>query len=139
MEGNNEAARIFLNGNNSDYMLNNDNENVLKNNQYMYDDIEKIIKDAALEILGKEKRKLNGKISFEDDILLKKLSKKQQKLSNQLYHIKHTKVEKRKRLHEKRNLVFKEIRKRLRELREKHTENILKQIEECKGNRKMYE
>ena len=105
-----------------------------------YNHLKRITKLAADETLPMAPWKTHGKIRFFDDQEIKQLSNKQRKLTRNLYRLRGKKTKmKRKRIKTERNNIFKEIRKRQKNLNEERMKNLATELEENKGNSRAFE
>ena len=106
----------------------------------IYETVKRTLHQTAKETLPIAPRKVNGKIQYLGDEELNKLSKRQQRLSKQIYHCK-GKINRSKKqgLKEKRKKVFKRIKERIRVLNEEKMMELAEEMENNKGNRRMYE
>ena len=105
----------------------------------IYRAIHQSLSEAATNTIPEVPKRINGKIIYSEDSLIKELSKQQLRYRQQLRTIPRWKDNKRNDIHRKRSKLFKEIRNRLRELNTERIEQIARNIENNKDNRKMYD
>jgi len=109
-------------------------------NKERYEIIKETLRQTAEETLPREHVRKNGKIRYLDDKTLDKLSRKQLKLTNQIFNTAgKLNVAKKKALRKKRNRIFKSIKQRVNELNEDRLLSLAKELETSKGNRRVYE
>jgi exonuclease III len=109
-------------------------------NKERYENVKEILRQTAEETLPREHVRKNGKIRYLDDKILDALSNQQLKLTNHIYHISgRTNTVKKKRLRTKRNKIFKQIKERIRQLNEERLQSLATELENSKGNRRVYE
>ena len=105
-----------------------------------YELIKSTLKKSADETLPRAPVRVNGKIKYLDDEIINSLSKMQLRLTKQIYHSRgRINQEKKTKLRKKRGKVFKRIRERIKELNEKRIEELANELENSKGNRKVFE
>ena len=105
----------------------------------IYATIHQSLNIAATHTIPEVPRRINGKIIYSEDNRLRELSLQQMRYRQQLRHIPRRKEVKRLEIWRKRSQLFKEIRNRLRELNTERIEQIAKNIEANKDNRRMYD
>jgi exonuclease III len=105
-----------------------------------YELIKSTLKKSADETLPRAPVRTNGKIKYLDDERINSLSKKQLKLTKQIYHSRgKINQEKKKKLRKRRGKIFKKIRERIKVLNEERIEELANEMENSKGNRKVFE
>lgn len=105
-----------------------------------YEMIKETLIKSAKETLPREHIRKNGKIRYLDDKRINALSATQLKLTKQIYHSRgKTNVDKKKRLRQRRNKVFKKLRERTKELDDQRLQSLATELETSKGNRRAYE
>ena len=109
-------------------------------NKERYENIKETLRLTAEETLPREHVRKNGKIRYLDDMILDRLSRKQLKLTTQIFNTAgKINVAKKKVLRKKRNLIFKNIKQRINQLNEDRLLSLAKEMETSKGNRRVYE
>jgi hypothetical protein len=105
-----------------------------------YELIKSTLKKSADETLPQAPVRANGKIKYLDDEIINSLSKTQLKLTKQIYHNRgEINQEKKKKLRKRRGNIFKKVRERIKVLNEESIEELANEMENSKGNRKVFE
>lgn len=100
--------------------------------------IKQVLKEAANEVLPRAPSRVQGKLRYFDDEVIDRLSKRQLNLTKRIYNRKRNK-QKNQRLRRRRSQIFKQIRKRVQQLTEARVEQLATEMEENKGNRRVFE
>ena len=94
--------------------------------------------EAANEVLPRAPSRIRGKLRHFDDVVIDRLSNRQLNLTESIYN-RSRNQQKNKRLRRKRSRIFKQIRKRMQQLTEAKVEQLATEMEETKGNRRVFE
>ena len=105
-----------------------------------YEKLKTAIRTAAEDTLPRAPKRINGRVKYMDDEILKELSERQRRLTGRIYRRDKCRNErKRKTLHRKRNKIFTEIRQRQRELEKQKLERLAAGLEQSSGTRAAFE